>query len=248
MQDALVKPVVDVHWLNQNATWHRSKHHYTMSIFDFPTDLLALSTEEKVEHTAVDGVLRPEELEIRHAFRCRVCAESFEDIIAMRSHFKSDAHAAKLRKAATTTEDSTARISDGHDLSDNEEGASASSDEDGVAAAEFKHTVLPNGEYVVYDEGAVKKSYSASEGPRTIYRRSLWGPIEFSVSNAVLQSPSNDDSDGDNPDNSPWKTVLRTLQTYSVNPMWFVVSLRSGRFAAAIFDGSKEVCHKTFRR
>lgn len=240
---------MDVHWLNKNATWHRSKRHYTVSIFDFPADLLELSTEDKVEQAATDVVLRPEELEIRNAYRCRVCAESFEDITTMRSHFKSDAHAAKIRKE-TASEISSARVTDGHDRSDSDGGDSASSDDDCDATTrpEVKLPDLPNGDYVVFDQGAVKKSYSSSEGARTIYRRTIWEPFEFSVSNAVLESQSQGDADGDTTDINPWRTVHRTLQAYSVNPMWFVVSLRSGRFAGAIFDGNKEVCHKTFRR
>lgn len=238
---------MDSDWLNHNATWVKSRRHYVLSIFNFPLDKLDI-----VEHgtAPVGAPLRAEDLEVHDAFRCRVCGLTFEDVAGMRTHFKSASHVAQLAGGPKSTGENVAVLAEGYEhlcVGRDTESESDSSSEDG-SAADTNPVFLsnPTAQYHLYEMGPVRKTYNAQEGPRVVFRRSTWNNFEFSVSNAVLDNFA--DTDEESRVQSPWSSITRALHTYSVNPMWFIVSLRSGRFAAAIFDGPTTVCHKAFRR
>ncbi|CAM9482486.1 unnamed protein product [Ectocarpus sp. 6 AP-2014] len=88
------------------------------------------------------------------------------------------------------------------------------------------------------ERGRVKVDFSLQEGPRLTFvpRGSAWA---FSLSSAALGMERGDD---------PWARLDSLVGTEGENRLWAVVILRSGKFAAAVFEGQAVVCHKVFRR
>ena len=88
--------------------------------------------------------------------------------------------------------------------------------------------------------GRVKVDFSLQEGPRLTFvpRGSGWA---FSLSSAALGMERGDD---------PWARLdgLVGDEGGGMNRLWAVVILRSGKFAAAVFEGHSVLCHKVFRR
>lgn len=88
--------------------------------------------------------------------------------------------------------------------------------------------------------GRVKFSFSLREGPRLTFipTCSKW---EFSLSNAALGMERGDD---------PWARLdgFAGEEAGGGNRLWAVVILRSGKFAAGVFEGQSVLCHKVFRR
>lgn len=255
MLEGETAPIVDTNWLNQNAAWVKSKRQYVLSIFQFPTDRLGLvvaNEAEERERSAAEIHLKAEDLEIRNALRCRICGMTFEDLGTMRSHFKSEAHIANINGAGTSASihkgsADAAMSSGGLDaLGGEKDSDSESSADEGAEVGGF---IIPaNSDFTAFDQGLVKRVYSAQEGARTVFRRASWNKLEFSVSNAVLGSTDEHLTNETDPLTNPWPTIMRAMCTYSINSVWFVASLRSGRFAAALFDGNQVLCHKAFRR
>lgn len=90
------------------------------------------------------------------------------------------------------------------------------------------------------ERGRVKVDFSLQEGPRLTFvpRGSGWA---FSLSSAALGMERGDD---------PWARLDSLVgdEGGGVNRLWAVVILRSGKFAAAVFEGQRVLCHKVFRR
>lgn len=90
------------------------------------------------------------------------------------------------------------------------------------------------------ERGRVKLDFSLKEGPRLTFvpRGSEWA---FSLSSAALGMERGDD---------PWARLDGLLgdEGGGVNRLWAVVILRSGKFAAAVFEGQSVLYHKVFRR
>ncbi|CAM9292672.1 unnamed protein product [Ectocarpus sp. 13 AM-2016] len=88
------------------------------------------------------------------------------------------------------------------------------------------------------ERGRMKVHFSLQEGPRLTFvpRGSAWA---FSLSSAALGMERGDD---------PWARLDSLVGTEGENRLWAVVILRSGKFAAAVFEGQAVVCHKVFRR
>ena len=93
------------------------------------------------------------------------------------------------------------------------------------------------------ERGRVKIDFSLQEGPRLTFvpRGSAW---RFSLSSAALGMERGDD---------PWERLDRLVGDEGgggggANRLWGVVILRSGKFAAAVFEGQSVLCHKVFRR
>ncbi|CAM9477896.1 unnamed protein product [Ectocarpus fasciculatus] len=88
------------------------------------------------------------------------------------------------------------------------------------------------------ERGRVKVDFSLQEGPRLTFvpRGSAWA---FSLSSAALGMERGDD---------PWARLDSLVGAEGENRLWAVVILRSGKFAAAVFEGQAVVCHKVFRR
>lgn len=88
--------------------------------------------------------------------------------------------------------------------------------------------------------GRVRLDFSLQEGPRLTFvpRGSDWA---FSLSSAALGMERGDD---------PWARLdgLVGDEGGGMNRLWAVVVLRSGKFAAAVFEGQSVLCHKVFRR
>ena len=88
--------------------------------------------------------------------------------------------------------------------------------------------------------GKVKLDFSLQEGPRLTFvpRGAGWA---FSLSSAALGMERGDD---------PWVRLDGLLgdEGGGMNRLWAVVILRSGKFAAAVFEGQSVLCHKVFRR
>lgn len=88
--------------------------------------------------------------------------------------------------------------------------------------------------------GRVRLDFSLQEGPRLTFvpRDSAWA---FSLSSAALGMQRGDD---------PWERLdgLVSDEGGGANRLWAVVILRSGKFAAAVFEGQSVLCHKVFRR
>lgn len=89
-----------------------------------------------------------------------------------------------------------------------------------------------------HERGRVKVDFSLQEGPRLTFvpQGSAWA---FSLSSAALGMERGDD---------PWARLDSLVGTEGENRLWAVVILRSGKFAAAVFEGQSVVCHKVFRR
>lgn len=90
--------------------------------------------------------------------------------------------------------------------------------------------------------GKVRVDFSLQEGPRLTFvpHGSGWA---FSLSSAALGMERGDD---------PWARLDSLVgdddEGGGVNRLWAVVILRSGKFAAAVFEGQRVLCHKVFRR
>lgn len=88
--------------------------------------------------------------------------------------------------------------------------------------------------------GRVKVNFSQQEGPRFTFTPALskWA---FSLSSAALGMERGDD---------PWARLdaLAGEEAGGGNRLWAVVILRSGKFAAGVFEGQSVLCHKVFRR
>lgn len=89
--------------------------------------------------------------------------------------------------------------------------------------------------------GKVKVDFSLQEGPRLTFvpHGSGWA---FSLSSAALGIERGDD---------PWArldSLVGDDEGGGVNRLWAVLILRSGKFAAAVFEGQRVLCHKVFRR
>lgn len=92
--------------------------------------------------------------------------------------------------------------------------------------------------------GRVKVTFSLQEGPRLTFvpPNSSWC---FSLSSAALAMERGDD---------PWQRLDGLVEGEAEgagganNRLWAVMILRSGKFAAAVFEGQSVVCHKVFRR
>lgn len=96
----------------------------------------------------------------------------------------------------------------------------------------------------------VRVDFSLQEGPRLTFTPpgSSWS---FSLSSAAL---------GMERDSDPWERVANLVGEEGEeggdeagggaanNRLWAVVIVRSGRFAAAVFEGQSVLCHKVFRR
>ena len=48
-------------------------------------------------------------------------------------------------------------------------------------------------------------------------------------------------------DSKPWKMLRLSAEMATVNSLWCVMLLQSGRFAISIFDSSVPILHKVFR-
>lgn len=96
------------------------------------------------------------------------------------------------------------------------------------------------------ERGRVQTDFSLQEGPRLTFvpRESAWC---FSLSSAALGMERGDD---------PWERLDQLVGDEGggggggdgANRLWGVVILRSGKFAAAVFEGQSVLCHKVFRR
>lgn len=99
------------------------------------------------------------------------------------------------------------------------------------------------------ERGRVKVDFSLQEGPRLTFvpHGSDWC---FSLSSAALGMERGDD---------PWERLDQLMGDEissgdggdgggGANRLWGVVILRSGKFAAAVFEGQSVLCHKVFRR
>lgn len=88
--------------------------------------------------------------------------------------------------------------------------------------------------------GRVKVDFSFQGGPKLTFvpRGSAWS---FSLSSAALGMGKGDD---------PWARLdgLVGDDGGDANRLWAVLILRSGKFAAAVFEGQSVLCHKVFRR
>ena len=245
--------VVDIAWLNSHATYNRSKQQYALSVFSFPIDLIGVMTVSSRPSKAsmLEVKSFAESLEASTCFKCRMCALEFESVAEMRNHYKSNDHLSHLMTASSYTDGAdNAEFATGETGPDKETETLSESDSS-VDSDHFEDN-MPDSKLIsdknegciAYPEGTLKKQYSPHEGLRSVFRPSVWNDLEFSISTVVSTEHRRDDS----MENNPWTSVVRALQTYSINPMWCVISLRSGRFAGAIFDGNKVISHKAFRR
>lgn len=193
-------------------------------------------------------------------------------------HFKSDLHLANLRRqlagrppisqqqldVETTAEAAAVGGGDGTDAAGPAAEGDSSSDTDGDDAAGTTDRglalddVAEEGEDAHGDilatvdggggggvesgskRGRVRLDFSLQEGPRLTFvpRGSGWA---FSLSSAALGMERGDD---------PWARLDGLLgdEGGGMNRLWAVVILRSGKFAAGVFEGQAVLCHKVFRR
>lgn len=89
--------------------------------------------------------------------------------------------------------------------------------------------------------GHVQVDFSLLEGPRLTFTRlgSVWC---FSLSSAALGMERSSD---------PWERLDALLGEESGganNRLWAVLIVRSGKFAAAVFEGQSVLCHKVLKR
>lgn len=208
---------------------------------------------------------------------CIRCGLSFPARPAQLSHFKSDLHMANLRRqlagrpivsqeefdaalgrggidhadggGGTASPDNKEEDSSGSDS--DEAGPTASrgidlellpeEDDSGLVATETVAQMIGGGgDGGGNKRGRVKVDFSLQEGPRLTFlpRGSAWC---FSLSSAALGMERGDD---------PWRRLdgLVAEEGGGANRLWAVVILRSGKFAAAVFEGQSVLCHKVFRR
>lgn len=202
---------------------------------------------------------------------CIRCGLQFaDDRAAQVQHFRSDLHMTNLRRHLAgkppisqqqlNSEASAAIAAEGGDAAEPEADGESSSESDEAPGISDRGLDLENvleegddegggilaavdggdGVEGVKERGRVKVDFSLKEGPRLIFvpRGSGWA---FSLSSAALGLERGDD---------PWARLDGLLgdESGGVNRLWAVVILRSGKFAAAVFEGQSVLYHKVFRR
>lgn len=241
---------LDLGWLQRNGVWNPRRGHFVVSIFGFPMQLIKQTGDSGALVIELDGDqgLREEHLEIRNRMTCRICKADFGDITEMRNHYKSDMHVSSIRRHSDAVQ-APLEVDGGPDAGEadgpSESDSSAGESGDGPEA----DAPVPNaGSELVFEEGEIRRTYNSQEGLRNVYHSRLCISFEFSVSSAILDTPASSSEETSRSSASPWAALRRTAESCSINPMWCVISLRSGKFAGAIFDGTRMVVHKTFRR
>jgi hypothetical protein len=230
-------------WFNSHSTKAKGLH-ASLSIFDYPIDYFprnAVTYAEAAQPQIVKPAILMSHPETGHAGEvveqrtlcCRLCAEIFPDIPRMRAHFKSEGHITNIRRGASEAAQQT--------LDDEQDGESGS-DSDISEPEELDNSAQGSTVVAVqsFTEGDVRRTYDNIEGPRTSLRRAM-DDFEVSFSNVAILKPQIEAE-------NPWYTIQKSVEFHIVNPLWCVLSLRSGRFAGAIFDGSAIIAHKNFRR
>ncbi len=202
---------------------------------------------------------------------CIRCGLQFgDDRAAQVQHFRSDLHMTNLRRHLAgkppisqqqlNSEASAADAAGGGDADGHAADGESSSESDEAPGTSDRLLDLENTVEEGDDEGGgllaavhggdsveggnergrVKVDFSLKEGPRLTFvpRGSGWA---FSLSSAALGLERGDD---------PWARLDDLLGDGGGggNRLWAVMILRSGKFAAAVFEGQSVLYHKVFRR
>lgn len=205
---------------------------------------------------------------------CIRCGLAFDARHDQLMHFKSKLHMTNLRRQLSggsaisqeeldATTDNTVVGAGGEAPPEEEDSSGSESDEtsptridlDNVAeedaggplAVDTAHMEIGGRKNSSSSErGKVSVDFSLQEGPRMTFvpRGSTWS---FSLSSAALGMERGDD---------PWERLDQLVGEEGgddgggggANRLWGVVILRSGKFAAAVFEGQSVLCHKVFRR
>lgn len=197
---------------------------------------------------------------------CRACKCIFADVSEMRLHFRSEEHLATSRQAASTQKASKTSAGagvggkggDDVDGDESDSGSSSSSSDDDAGdlntIPEDNEVEAVSGDRTQeYEQGRVRWIFDNVEGTRVAFMRA-GDAFEMSINECALSLPDATHWEdyktlrigGGSYD--PWSALRYSLHRYRANPVWAVMAMRSGRFAAAVFDGSTPLAHKTFRR
>jgi hypothetical protein len=185
----------------------------------------------------------------------------FADVAAMRTHFRSEEHMNTLRQSANGAK--VPKIADaggGRDVEDTDSDGSDSSSSSSENGTGQLNTIPEDEDIATLSEdraqeselGRVRWAFDNVEGTRVVFART-GDAFEVSVNECALSVPDSthwEDYKVLRVGGSfgPWVALQHSLSRYRANPVWAVMAMRSGRFAAAVFDGNASLVHKTFRR
>lgn len=247
-----------------------------LSIFEVPSGLLAPSAASALSQDATDvSIVSADDAEgkqqSRRGLTCLRCGLTFDARLEQLAHFKSELHMTNLRRhlagkspvaaadclyppATTSALDSQAGPRNAE-----EDGSSTGSDDDIIDGDDDEDDAFDAAEHELGDEAfgpslksaagdgtvgerRVRVDHSLQGGPRVTFTPAgtTWC---FSLSTAALGMERGSD---------PWEKLASLMGEGSDrgggDRLWAVIMLRSGKFAAAVFEGQSVMCHKVFRR
>jgi hypothetical protein len=178
----------------------------------------------------------------------------------MRTHFRSADHLNTLRQSTSGAKASRSAEIEGADSSDGSEDSSSLSSSSSEGGADHLNTIAEDEDNATfsedrtqeYEQGRVRWVFDNVEGTRVLFTKA-GETIEISVNECALSIPDSTHWEDykvvrGGGSVGPWAALHYSLSRYRTDPVWAVMAMRSGRFAAAVFDGHTSLVHKTFRR
>jgi hypothetical protein len=243
-------------WLRSKSLiqTHRGKSSAEILITKIPLGIICPQYVDDHLHDCLESVgqiILP-----NSSWGCRLCQLQFTSLDEHHAHYKSDSHLMKLKKQNQNLENEDIET----EAEDEGESSSSDEEEENQSLPLIESNTLPTESHnpfsssllEEYSEGTFQKIYSNQFGTQLVFhpRHSSW---EYRISDMIFGFPYSSSS---SPSSNPWNIVSQTLHTFqhSSSPsspqLICILILRSGRFAASIFNTttSTSVVHKVFRR
>lgn len=178
---------------------------------------------------------------------CRLCSLTFSSLQDHQEHYKSISHLMNLKNNLNRSDEMEASEETNEDKNDQSDESSSDEDDPQLNSSDKQ----PSGVifHRDYPEGNVRKLYTSQNGTQYIFHpsNSIW---EYRISDMIFGFP-NIPTDLTSPQIDLWRILSQTLSYFQQkNHLICILILRSGKFAASIFDSStgKSIIHKVFRR
>jgi hypothetical protein len=238
-------------WLHSNKPSHK-KYFINQIPLGLLCDSTAFLEPSENENSIIGQVILP-----NSSWGCRLCQLSFPSIQEHQEHFKSLDHLMNLKNHLKKEENGDSSTAVTNEDDEEEDVSESYSDEENEISQGAPAAI---GSVAESPEGSVRKVYSNQTGTQFIFHptNSLW---EYRVSDMIygfpqgiehLTSLTTSSSSPSPPSNVNHWTILSQTVSYFHEKTHFIciLVLRSGKFAASIFDTStgKSMIHKVFRR
>lgn len=160
--------------------------------------------------------------------RCNACEiPSFASLDDQYLHFKSPAHCINLKRRA--------------------KGLSSLSEQEALQYLHKQNVAKKNGEekYEGYESGSSSSSWEEDDEEEEKMATTTEPVVEFSDGTSVYKVFKNILPGAEDEMFDPYSSLDKLCASKF---RWAIFLLRSGRFAGAVFDNDKALCHKTFQR